>query len=182
VHQPYVLAVASNTHVWRGMQQVKPQDVLAEVRQGEWVELSAGAGAKGPRLYAWARVRLNTHQGLSRWLLFRRNLADGEVAFYIAHARRNASLTSMARAAGSRWAVEECFESAKGEVGLADYEVRSWTGWHRHMTLCLLAHVFLAGARARANAPLEEGLPPKALGLPARAQRMRAFRAGRRLH
>lgn len=182
VRQPYLLAVPSNTHVWRGMGQVKPGDVLGEVREENWVELSAGAGAKGPRLYAWAGLRINRHLGLPCWLLFRRSLVDGEAAFYIAHAPRNASLESMVRAAGSRWPVEECFESAKGEVGLADFEVRSWTGWYRHMTLCLLAHVFLAGARARANAPLEEGLPPKALGLLPRARRMRAFRAGRRLH
>lgn len=176
MHQPYVLAVAANTHVWRGFYQVKPGDVVKEVPEDAWVRLSAGAGSKGPRLYEWARVRLNTHQGLSRWLLLRRSLENGEVAFYIAHARRNASLESMVKAAGSRWAVEECFESAKGEVGLADYEVRTWTGWHRHMTLCLLAHVFLAAARVRANAPQQEGLPPKALGLPARRSRMRAFR------
>ena len=133
LHQPYVLAVASNTHVWRGFYQVKPGELVAQVPEVVWVRLSAGAGAKGPRLYDWARVRLNTHLGLSRWLLLRRSLGDGELAFYIAHARSNASLEAMAWAAGSRWAVEECFELAKGEVGLSDYEVRTWRGLgHRH--------------------------------------------------
>nr|WP_255651350.1 IS701 family transposase [Corallococcus sp. AS-1-12] len=161
LHQPYVLAVASNTHVWRGFYQVKPGDMVQEVPPEVWVRLSAGAGSKGPRLYDWARMRRNQHLGLSRWLLFRRSLADGKVAFYVAHARRNASLESMVQAAGSRWAVEEDFESAKNEVGLADYEVRAWTAWHRHLTLCLVAHVFLAAARAVANLQLQEGLPPK---------------------
>ncbi|NRD50855.1 IS701 family transposase [Corallococcus exiguus] len=182
LHQPYVLAVASNTHAWRGFYQVKPGDMVKEVPPEAWARLSAGAGTKGPRFYDWARMRLNRHLGLSRWLLFRRGLADGKVAFYVAHARRNASLESMVRAAGSRWAVEEDFESAKNEVGLADYEVRTWTAWHRHMTLCLVAHVFLAAARAVANHQLQEGLPPKALGLPRRRNPMRAFLARRGLH
>ncbi|NOK02931.1 MULTISPECIES: hypothetical protein [Myxococcus] len=104
------------------------------------------------------------------------------MAFYVAHARRNASLESLVRAAGSRWAVEEDFESAKGEVGLADYEVRTWTAWHRHMTLCLVANVFLASARVMANLPPQEGMPSKALGLPQRRNPMRAFLAWRGLH
>ncbi|NPD26625.1 hypothetical protein [Corallococcus exiguus] len=98
---------------------------------------------------------------------------DGRVAFYVAHARRNASLESMVRAAGSRWAVEEDFESAKNEVGLTDYEVRTWTAWYRHMTLCLVAHVLLAAARVVAKQQLHEGLPPKNIR-PAEAQKPHA--------
>ncbi|RKI50944.1 hypothetical protein D7X55_35105 [Corallococcus sp. AB049A] len=177
-----MLAVASNTHVWRGFYQVKPGEMVHEVSPEAWVRLSAGAGTKGPRPYDWARMRLNRHLGLSRWLLSRRGRTDGKVAFYVTHARRNASLKSMVRAAGSRWAAEEDFESAKNEVGLADYEARTWTARHRHMTLCLVAHVFLAAARALANLQLQEGLPPKALGLPRRRNPMRAFLARRRLH
>ncbi|NMO14798.1 hypothetical protein HPC49_17270 [Pyxidicoccus fallax] len=127
-------------------------------------------------------MRLNRHLGLSRWLLFPRSLADGKVAFYVAHARRNASLASLVRVAGSRWAVEEDFESAKGEVGLADYEVRTWTAWHRHMTLCLVAHVFLATVRAMANLSSQEALPPKAPGLPIRKNPMREFLGQRGLY
>ncbi|MBU8900930.1 IS701 family transposase [Corallococcus sp. M34] len=182
LHQPYVLTVASNTHVWRGFVQVKPADALREVPPEAWVCMSAGAGTKGPRLYEWARLRLNRHLGLSRWLLFRRSLSDGKVAFYVAHARCNASLASLVRVAGSRWVIEEDFESSKGEVGLADYEVHTWTAWHRHMTLCLVAHVFLAAARALANLRPQEGLPPKALGLPTRRNPMRAFLGRRGLH
>ena len=180
--QPYVLAVDCNTRVRRGFCQVKPGDMAQEVPPEAWARLSAGAGTMGPRLYDWARMRLNRHLGLSRGLLFRRGLTDGKVAFYVAHTRRNALLESIARAAGSRWAVEEDFESAKNEVGLADYEVRTWTAWHRHMTLCLVAQVFLAAARALANLQLQEDLPPKALGLPRRRNPMRAFLVRRGLH
>ncbi|WP_434344915.1 transposase [Myxococcus virescens] len=153
LRQPYVVTVAANTHVWQGFCQVKPGDMVQLVPPTGWVHLSAGPGSKGPRLYDWARMRLNRHLGLSRWLLFRRSLVDGKMAFYIAHARRNASLV---RAAGNRWAIEDDFESAKGEVGLGDCEVRTWTAWHRHMTLCLVAHVFLPNAWAMAN-PLCQG-------------------------
>lgn len=183
-HQRYVLAVASNTYAWRGFSQTTAGRVLAEVEEKDWVRLSAGEGTKGPRLYDWARVRVNSHEGtLGRWFLFRRSLdEDREVAFYLVHGPAHTSLEAMVAAAGSRWPIEECFESAKGEVGLADYEVRSWTGWHRHMTLALLAHTFLAAARAAANAPATGALPPKALGLPARRRPMRAFRARQGLH
>lgn len=176
-HQRYVLAVASNTYVWRGFMQVKAGRVLSELEPEDWMRLSAGAGSKGPRLYDWALVRVNSHTGtLARWLLFRRSLADPtDVAHYLVHAPANTSLEAMVKAAGSRWPVEECFESGKDEVGLADYEVRSYTGWYRHMTLCLVAHAYLASARALANAE-EQSPPPKALGLPRRRNRMTAFR------
>lgn len=176
-HQRYVLAVASNTYVWSGFTQVMAGQVLAQVKEQDWARLSAGAGSKGPRLYDWARVRVNSHTGtLARWLLFRRSLTDtDEVAHYLVHASANTSLETMVRAAGSRWPVEECFESTKNEVGLDDYEVRSYTGWYRHMTLCLVAHAFLAAARVLANTQ-EAALLPKALGLPRRPSRMSRFR------
>jgi SRSO17 transposase len=175
-HQSFVLAVASNTYVWSGFTQVKAGQVLAQVKPQDWTRLSAGAGSKGPRLYDWARVRVNSHTGtLSRWLLFRRSLTDADdVAHYLVHAPAHTPLETMVRAAGSRWPVEECFESAKGEVGLDEYEVRSYTGWYRHMTLCLVAHAFLAAARVLANTQ-EVALLPKALGLPRRSSRMSRF-------
>lgn len=57
----------------------------------------------------------------------------------------------MIRIAGSRWSIEDCFEAAKGEVGLDEYEVRKWDGWHRHITLCMLAHAYLAVMRSVAH-------------------------------
>lgn len=75
-----------------------------------------------------------------------------EIAYYRAYAPQETSLAELARVAATRWSIEECFERAKGEVGLDHYEVRSWEGWHRHITLCLLAHAFLEVTRADANA------------------------------
>jgi SRSO17 transposase len=177
-HQHYVLAVASNTYVWRGMAQVTAGEVLREMKPKDWTVLSAGKGAKGPRLYEWARVQVNSHTGtLARWLLFRRSLTDArEVAYYLVHASANTSLEAMVKAAGSRWSVEECFESAKGEVGLDEYEVRSYVGWYRHMTLCMVAHAFLAASRVLANNEEEAALLPKALGPTRRPRRMLQFR------
>jgi SRSO17 transposase len=87
---------------------------------------------------------------MSRWLLVRRTRSDGELAFYACYGPAATPLIGLVRVAGIRWAVEEGFEQAKGEVGLDHYEVRKWPGWYRHITLALLAHAFLAVSRARA--------------------------------
>ena len=172
--QQYVLGVASNTYVQRGLSQVTSAEVLQALEPENWRRLSAGQGSKGPRLYDWARVRINSYPApLTRWLLFRRSLTDKtDVAYYLVHAPTPTSLEAMVTAAGKRWPVEECFESAKGEVGLGDYEVRTYTGWYRHMTLCLVAHAFLAVSRAIAH-QLEQRLRPKVLALPRRDQMLR---------
>ena len=81
------------------------------------------------------------------------------MAYYRAYGPEGTTLEELARVAGTRWAIEEGFERAKGEVGLDQYEVRSWTGWHRHVTLCLLAHAYLEVTRAAANADGEGGRP-----------------------
>jgi SRSO17 transposase len=117
-------------------------------------ELSAGAGTKGERLYDWGRLPLGeVDQARRRWLLFRRSLSDPtELAYYVVSAPKQTSLAVMVKVAGTRWAIEESFESAKGEVGLDHYEVRSWDGWYRHITLAMLAHAYLTVVRARALA------------------------------
>src|SRR3954466_6744505 len=119
-----------------------------------WRRLSAGAGTKGERLYDWARVPLvrPSEPSRERWLLVRRSIADpADLAYFVVFAPAGLRLLDLARAAGRRWLVEECFEAAKQEVGLADYEVRSWRGWHRHVTLAMLALALLAGLRAGLN-------------------------------
>jgi SRSO17 transposase len=157
--RPYLLAVRSNDRLWSELGgrigQHKPAD-LAEAMPGEaWRQLSAGAGAKGERLFDWARVRLVRLQEppWEHWLLVRRSIADPEdLAYFIVFGPATARLIDLARVAGRRWSVEECFEAAKQEVGLADYEVRSWHGWHRHVTLAMLALAVLAALRAGLNA------------------------------
>jgi SRSO17 transposase len=88
-----------------------------------------------------------------RWLLVRRHLdKPEEMAYYVVFAPRKTKLEEMVRVAGARWAIEESFQSAKGEVGLDHYEVRSWAGWYRHITLAMLAHAYLTVMRAKALA------------------------------
>jgi SRSO17 transposase len=148
--QPYVLAVRSNQHLRflteEGLIQTDPAFLASELAGEDWQALSAGEGAKGPRLYHWARLPLNwtTQDGFERWLLFRRSIRNSdEIAYYFVHSRQGTSLAEMAGAAGLRWTIEECFLRAKDDLGLDHCEARSWHGWHRHMTLVMAAAAFL---------------------------------------
>jgi SRSO17 transposase len=130
------------------------EQLAAAVPAERWLVCSAGHGAKGRRLYDWTRIQLATPAtaGMARWLLVRRR-RDGELAFSACYSPAATPLVGLVRVAGTRWAVEEGFEQAKGEVGLDHYEVRKWPGWYRHITLALLAHAFLAVTRAQATSP-----------------------------
>lgn len=160
--QSYVLAVRS-THALRFLEewqfiQTDPRAMISELPPEAWQPLSAGEGAKGLRLYDWARlpIRHEAEAGFSRWLLARRSLRDPEaIAYYFAYARADATLADLAAAAGLRWTIEECFQRAKGDLGLDHCEVRSWHGWHRHMSLVMAAAAFLAriAAAQRRAAP-----------------------------
>jgi SRSO17 transposase len=146
----YVLAVTSRQRL--GFKTVA--DWLEDVPAGTWRRLSAGDGAKGPRLYDWAWLPygLDAAGGWQKGLLIRRKLAQPEAfTFYLTLAPDTAELSELVRVAGTRWTIEACFEAAKGEVGLDQYEVRSWTGWHRHITLAMLAHAYLAVLRCTAR-------------------------------
>jgi SRSO17 transposase len=157
--RPYVLAVRANQYVWSGARQSTVAALAKVLPERSWHEIAIAAGSKGPRRYAWAWMPINNDLGPAwqRWLLVRRSLeAPEELAYYIAAGPRRTALTRLARTAGTRWSIEGAFESAKQETGLAGYEVRSWTGWHRHVTLSLLAHAILAAVRELADDP-----PPK---------------------
>ena len=135
---------------------------MATVPGDGWQRIDVGAGSKGPRVFDWAcgRLPFRSAEGWAQWLLIRRSLArPEELAFYHAYGPAETPVAALARVAGTRWVIEEGFERAKGEVGLDQYEVRSWAGWHRHVTLCLLAHAFLAVTRAAANAGGDKGAP-----------------------
>jgi SRSO17 transposase len=156
-HQKYVLAVPETHQVWsRGEPQ--PVGLLAALLPPEaWVPLSAGEGSQGARLYEWAWLQLpyerEESQGWTSWVLIRRNLSDhSKRAYYRAWGPAQTPLTTLVRVAGSRWTVEEGYEQAKGEVGLDQYEVRTWTAWYRFITLALLAHAFLVVMRLQAQA------------------------------
>src|ERR671928_1104828 len=146
----YVLAVTSRQRL--GFKTVA--DWLEDVPRNGWQRLSAGDGAKGPRLYDWAYLPcdwLDAAGGWRKGLLIRRKLAPPEaLTFYLTLAPEAAGLSDLVRVAGTRWTIEAAFEAAKGEVGLDQYEVRSWTGWHRHITLAMLAYAYLAAIRKAA--------------------------------
>jgi SRSO17 transposase len=153
--QPYVLAVSGKEAVWLDAHQRQIKLILAELPADGWERLSAGAGSKGPRWYDWRRLELSEppERDFKRFLLIRRSISDpSELTAYIAFARAGTSLVEMVRVAGMRWTVEESIQTAKGEVGLDHYEVRSWTGWYRHITLAMWASAFLSVVRNETGA------------------------------
>lgn len=156
--QAFVLEVACKEPLWAwthsGPGQVRADQLAAALPTEAWERLSAGDGAKGPRLYDWAILRLFRLDwpGWEHWLLVRRSISDPqEVAYYVVFAPAGTPRPTLVRVAGTRWSIEECFETAKGEVGLDQYEVRKWDGWYRYITLALLAHAYLAVLRVQAE-------------------------------
>src|ERR671917_83439 len=144
--QPFMLAVRSNEKLWAvlggRLGQHAASRLAAALPAQAWRRLSAGAGSKGERLYDWACLRLTRLQQppWDHWLLVRRSRkGPKDLAYYLAFGPVATTLAALARVAGRRRAIEECFEVAKQEVGLADYEIRSRHGWYRHITLAMLA-------------------------------------------
>jgi SRSO17 transposase len=127
-------------------------ELIAALPASNWRCLSVGAGAHGLREYDWARVpiRISWRAGRGHWLLARRRISDGEIAYYICYGPRRATLADLARIAGSRWRIEECFQQAKNEAGLDHYQVRTWRAWYAHITLSMLALAWLAVTKALA--------------------------------
>ncbi len=158
--QAYVLAVSGKEYVnvaatWT---QRRVSTLLVEVAQQPaeaWQRLSAGAGSKGPRLDDWLRLPLvpPLQDGYERWFLVRRSHSDPkELQGYVTFSPAGTTLEQLVRVAGSRWTIEVAFEAAKGEVGLDQYEVRSYHGWYRHITLALFAQALLTVIRTRLSA------------------------------
>ncbi|MFD0035420.1 IS701 family transposase [Streptomyces sp. NPDC127172] len=160
----YVLAVPKSQYSLAGP---RIDDVFEQAPDQAWERRSCGAGAKGQREYDWAAVQLRPvaeydyQDGVltrRRWALARRSLSrPGEIAYYLGYAPLDVDVDELVRVAGARWAIEECFQAAKNECGLDEYEVRRYVGWYRHITLAMLAHAFLAAMTARAA---EKGDPP----------------------
>ena len=118
--------------------------------------LNVAAGEKGARIYDWACQRVVENQdqmpGRDVWLLVRRSLNEPhECAYFLSNAPPETALLTLAQIASTRYTVEQCFEEAKGETGLDHYEVRYWPSWYRHITLSMMAHVWLAWLRRRRN-------------------------------
>ncbi|MGX1894883.1 IS701 family transposase, partial [Streptomyces anulatus] len=118
----------------------------------KWKRRSCGNGAHGPRVYDWARVEVRPWHREDRrhWVIARRSVSrPQEISYHIAYCPAQTTLDELIRVADSRWAVEECFQTAKQECGLDDYQVRRYPGWHRHITLAMAAHACLTVLRAR---------------------------------
>lgn len=179
--QAYVLAVSGKESVWLQQRQQRITALLATLPDDGWARISAGAGSKGERWYDWRRLELADppQAGWKRWLVVRRNCEDRqELTAYVAFAPAATSLAQQVEVAGMRWTVEESIQTAKGEVGLDHYEVRSWTGWYRHITLAMWAQAFLAVLRAETGAPVA---PKKGRSMWAVPSSFAAFKAHRGL-
>ena len=170
----YVLGVSADhqCHAWIGK---PPVSATAEaIAQGlapsAWRRLSAGEGSKGPRLDDWAYLKLadleaaefDRHgRGLwTRGLLIRRTIADGDLAYFSTWCPAGTAIETLVAVEGHRWAIEDAFETAKTELGLDHNETRSWHGWHRHVSLGMLAFAMLATIRHRANRRPEKNPAP----------------------
>lgn len=123
------------------------QEVAAALAAGRWTTVTVAEGAQGPRTHRFAALRVRESRdgvpGRACWLVLRRNLDGTEPKYSLSNAPEDIPLATLARVGATRWTVETEFQTSKGQVGLDEYEVRSWPGWHHHVTLCLLANAFL---------------------------------------
>ncbi|HEY6591750.1 MAG TPA: IS701 family transposase [Actinomycetota bacterium] len=161
---PYVLTVKCTEPLPMPSGPPTPAARLAgRVPPAGWLRISAGLGAKGRRWYGWSRLPLSTAgapQGWERWLLLRRSLTTGELAYYVCAGPAGRPLVALVRVAGCRWRVEEAFQAGKGLCGLDQHQVRRWRSWYRWVTLAMLAYAFLVVA-----AVTEHARHPPPLGL-----------------
>jgi SRSO17 transposase len=180
----YVLGVAATHPFWSWGDKPEvagtAEDIARALPASDWQRLSAGDGTKGPRLYDWAYLELadldaeefGGPPGLwTRGLLIRRCPTDESLAFFTTWCQVGTGIETLVRIEGTRWAIEDAFETAKTELGLTHNETRSWHGWHRHISLVMLAFAMMAVVRHRANS-----LPSP--GKKGHAERIRRWCAG----
>lgn len=160
--QAYALCVKCSESVDVQGERKRVDRIAADLGADQWQRLSAGSGSKGPRLFDWTCVELDKpeQEGWQRCLVVRRSLLEGEkpadLAYVLVFAPCGTTLQEMVAPIGTRWTVEQCFEEGKGEVGLDEYEVRSWHGWFRHITLSMLAHAFLMVLRMQSQTQMPQ--------------------------
>jgi len=161
----YVLGVDS-THVFRSWGKKRlisgtAAEIAKTLEPSDWRRLSAGIGTKGPRLHDWCYLELadldadefnEANNGMwTRGFLLRRNVADDELAYFTTWSPAGTSIKTLVNVEGHRWSIEDSFETAKNEFGLDHNETRSWHGWHRHVSLVMLAFAMMAAIRHQAN-------------------------------
>jgi len=185
----YVLGVnaTSQFNAWTGKPLVAgtAEEIAQALDASAWQRLSAGKGTKGARLYNWAYLELadldadGFNPGLTgtwtRGLLVRRSLADGACAYFTTWCPAGTGIETLVAVEGQRWAIEDSFETTKTELGLDHNETRSWHGWHRHVSLVMLAFAMMASIRHHANQAPPQKTPPR---LP-RTQARQPLSAGR---
>jgi len=138
----YVMAVPKTTPVSdTAGRDTEIQHLTNKLNHTAWQRRACGIGSKGFRVYDWALI---PSADTDHEYMIRRSIDDGELAFYHCYNPGHAGFGELVNVAGARWPVEECFGAAKNEVGLDEYQVRKYDAWHRHMTLAMLAHSFLA--------------------------------------
>jgi SRSO17 transposase len=175
----YVMATRKDHLVASGLLHTsRVDDMITAIRPGAWRRLSCGDGAHGPRVYDWVATPIRRDFGTGRrgWVLARRSIADPtEVAYYVCYGPRGTRLRELVRVAGSRWSVEETFQTAKNEAGLDHYQVRRYRAWYAHITLSMAATAFLAVTRARhlGDVHNEQPNPVKGATIPAQARSSR---------
>jgi len=148
----YVMSVSGKSYVWRGFKQESVASILKNLPEEGWTTASCGEGSKGARLYDWLLIPINpgTTEGYERSLLVRRSKnAPDKLRAYICFATVETPMQKLVEVAGCRWTVETCFKESKSEVGLDQYEVRSYEGWYKHITLACIAHAFLTVLSSR---------------------------------
>jgi SRSO17 transposase len=166
--QSYVLAVRGNEKpsTWPPYGppgQVAVSHLVDALCAEDWQHLSCGEGSQGPRVYDWAFVPIRPalRAGWVHAVLARRHPErTDEMAYYLVYAPVDMSLEEIVHAAESRWTIEEVFKQAKGQVGLDHYEVRSWQGWYRHITLALLALAALSIGMTKRGRPPVPAISP----------------------
>ncbi|MCO1580437.1 IS701 family transposase [Crossiella sp. SN42] len=148
---PHVVAVPKNAMaVSFDLLKVRVHRLITQLPDTAWERLSSGAGTKGARMSDWAAVDIRPlrRPGWGHWLLARRSIADpSDIAYYICFGPVGTTLQRLVSVAGARWAVEECFQTAKNETGLDHYQVRGYQAWYRHITLSMTALAFLVITR-----------------------------------
>lgn len=147
----YVVGVPKSQHLFYGGCRQRLDQIAEDFEPDQWTRASAGMGTKGPREADWVLLAYQeTDRGFCKYVLFRRFVDDEEhdISYFFVLARKGVGFEEIIEAEGRRWAVEEDFETAKGEAGLDEYEVRSWHGWYRHITLSMAACAFLTEIEA----------------------------------
>lgn len=139
-------------------------EIAKALGASDWERLSAGSGTKGPRLHDWCYLELadlraeefndEIHGLWTRGLLIRRNIADGDLAYFTTWCPAGTRIKTLVSVEGHRWAIEDSFEAAKNGLGLDHNETRSWHGWHRHVSLVMLAFAMMAAIRHQENKPM----------------------------